>query len=872
METPVTPMMKQYFQIKEQYPDCILFFRLGDFYEMFYDDAITASRVLEITLTGKDCGQKERAPMCGVPFHSCEGYIAKLVKNGHKVAICEQVEDPKLAKGIVKRDVIRVMTPGTANMDAVLNGAANNFLACVYIDDSGYGVSFADVSTGELLTTEAIEPIMENRIYNTLDCFNPSEIIINDSGAKYASMFDEIGKKFSFFSSYIEDCNFDEQSACKAISSKFGTLSLGANALGDHPYSLRSLGAILAYLKDTQKTDLSHMNKIRFFKSDEYMDIDAQSRRNLELTETMRDKSKKGSLFGILDKTKTSMGTRRMKDWIDRPLINTNTINMRLDATEELASSIDIRLELGDCLKKIYDIERIISKIVYGTCNARDFVSLRQSFEVLPDIAHILKKCTSPLLCSLSNDFDTMGDMYTLLCDAIADEPPVSVREGGMIKEGFDAELDKLRRVHKSGASIVAEIEAKEKEATQIKTLKVSYNKVFGYYIEVPKSQADNVPDHYIRKQTLVNNERYITQELKDIENTILGAKERINELEYEDFSYVRTQLNDNSVRLQKCAAVISVVDVLCSFANVASDNGYCRPTVDNGETIDIKNGRHPIVELALTDSMFVPNDTYLDTDANRFSIITGPNMAGKSTYMRQTALITLMAQIGSFVPAESCHIGICDRIFTRVGASDDLAMGQSTFMVEMSEVANILKNATKKSLIILDEIGRGTSTFDGLSIAWAVVEYISKNIGARSLFSTHYHELTDLEDKLDGVKNYSIAVKKRGEGITFLRKIVRGGTDDSFGIEVAYLADVPSEVISRAREILSAIEASPQSKNADIAQVDSIIENTHIANAKIDSAIIDKIKNIDLSTITPIEAMNELYKLQKEVCKLDEN
>ena len=871
MEAPVTPMMKQYFQIKQDYKDCILFFRLGDFYEMFYDDAITASRVLEITLTGKECGQKERAPMCGVPFHSADGYIAKLVKNGLKVAICEQVEDPKAAKGIVRRDVIRVVTPGTANMDSVLTDASNNFLACIYIDDKGYAISFADVSTGELVTTESSSELPETQIYNTLACFSPAEIIINDKGMSHLRFFHELNKKFNFYSSYIEEHYFEESKSREIIAKKFGTSVFSQENLDSHTYCLRSLGAILAYLEETQKTDLSHMNKIRFFDSNEYMDIDISSRRNLELTETLRDKAKKGSLFGILDKTKTSMGTRRMKDWIDRPLINESAVNMRLDAVEELINAMDIRCELTENLKKIYDIERIISKIVYGTCNARDFVSLRQSFEVLPEIDLLLKKCTSPMLSSLSNDFDTMNDMYTLICDAIADEPPVSVREGGMIKEGFDTELDRLKRIHKNGANIVAEIEAKEKESTQIKTLKVSYNKVFGYYIEVPKSQADNVPGHYIRKQTLVNNERYITQELKEIENTILGAKERINELEYEDFMYVRNQLNDNSARLQKCATVISVADVLCSFANVASDNNYCRPVVDSSDVIDIKNGRHPIVELALTDSMFVPNDTYLDTGDNRFSIITGPNMAGKSTYMRQTALITLMAQIGSFVPADSCRIGITDRIFTRVGASDDLAMGQSTFMVEMTEVANILKNATKNSLLILDEIGRGTSTFDGLSIAWAVVEYISKNIGAKSLFSTHYHELIDLENKLDGVKNYSIAVKKRGEGITFLRKIIRGGTDDSFGIEVAYLADVPHDVIVRAREILTAIESNPANKTADIAQVETIIEKK-ASEIKTDNKILERIKNIDLSTITPIEAMNELYKLQKEVCQSDEN
>lgn len=871
MEAPVTPMMKQYFQIKQEYNDCILFFRLGDFYEMFYEDAITASRVLEITLTGKDCGQKERAPMCGVPFHSAEGYIAKLVKNGLKVAICEQVEDPKAAKGIVRRDVIRVITPGTANIDSVLTDASNNFLACMYIDDSGYGVSFADVSTGELLTTETIDALPENRIYNTIACFAPSELIINQRASKYSKLFADLEKKFHFYSSFEDENSFDEAQARNIIAEKFGTAVFKREGIGDRPYCLRSLGAILKYLKETQKTDLSHMNKIRFFKSDEYMDIDASSRRNLELTETLRDKTKKGSLFGILDKTQTSMGTRRMKDWIDRPLINENAVNMRLDATEELVNRLDIRCELTQALKKIYDIERIIGKIVYGSCNARDFVSLRQSLEALPEIAALLKKCSSPMIENLSRDFDTMRDIYTLICDAITDEPPVSVREGGMIREGFDKELDRLKRVHKSGAGIVAQIEAKEKEATQIKTLKVSYNKVFGYYIEVPKSQAGNVPDHYIRKQTLVNNERYITQELKEIENTVLGAKERINELEYEDFTYVRNKLNENKDRLQRCAGIISVVDVLCAFANVASDNGYCRPKVDSSSVIDIKGGRHPIVELALTDSMFVPNDTYLDTEDNRFSIITGPNMAGKSTYMRQTALITLMAQIGSFVPAQSCRIGITDKIFTRVGASDDLAMGQSTFMVEMSEVANILKHATKNSLLILDEIGRGTSTFDGLSIAWAVVEYISKSIGAKSLFSTHYHELTELEDKLEGVKNYSIAVKKRGESITFLRKIVRGGTDDSFGIEVAYLADVPRPVIDRAREILSAIESSPANKSADVLSVETVIEK-HLADAKADNALIERIRSIDLTAITPIEAMNELYKLQKEVSRYDEN
>ncbi len=870
MAEAVTPMMKQYFEIKKDYQDCILFFRLGDFYEMFYEDALTASKILEITLTGRDCGQKERAPMCGVPFHSVEGYIAKLIKAGKKVAICEQVEDPAASKGIVRRDVIRVITPGTANIDAVTSNADNNFLCCIYMDDEGYGMSFADVTTGELITTQTIDKIFENQLLNILVCFKPSEVIVNDGGSKHSKMFTELEKKFGFYVSYLEEEKFDLYEGKNLVINKFGLMSLKDVDLEERTYCIKSLGAILRYLADTQKTDLSHISSVRFYKSEEYMDIDASSRRNLELTETLRDKSKRGSLFGILDKTGTAMGTRRMKDWIDRPLVNPELINMRLDATEELVDNIVLRQELASSLKGINDIERAISKIVYGTCNARDLVSLRDSFARFPDIKKLVSDCSSPLMSSLANDFDTMNDMRLLLEQAIVDEPPLTIREGGMIKEGFDAELDRLRAVMNGGTDVVARIEAEQREKTDIKTLKISYNKVFGYYIEVSKSQLAKVPDSYIRKQTLANCERYITQELKEIENTILGARERVNDLEYEDFMYIRRELEKNQDRLARCARVISVIDVLCAFASVAADNNYCKPTVDNSDVVDIKDGRHPIVELALTDSIFVPNDTCLDTEDNRFAIITGPNMAGKSTYMRQTAIIVLMAQIGCFVPASSCRAGIVDKIFTRVGASDDLASGRSTFMVEMSEVAYILKNATSKSLLILDEIGRGTSTFDGLSIAWAVVEYIAANIGAKSLFSTHYHELTALEDKLSGIKNYNIAVKKRGEGITFLRKIVRGGTDDSFGIEVAYLADVPSAVISRAREILAAIETNP-SREVDVDCVDNSIREMRDQRQE-DNGILDAIKNIDVSTLTPIEAMNELYRLQKEVMKLYEN
>lgn len=866
MDTAVTPMMQQYLKIKEEYSDCILFFRLGDFYEMFFDDALTASKVLEITLTGKDCGMKERAPMCGVPFHSVEGYIARLVKNGYKVAICEQVEDPKAAKGIVKRDVIRVITPGTANIDSVLTNADNNFLSCVYIDDDGCGMSFADVSTGELITTQIDGDVYETAVMSTLACFQPAEIAISPGGAKYSKMFEELNKRFHFYSEYLQREYFEPEICKKAVCEKFGWQSLSDTPLDGKELALRSLGAILEYLKETQKTNLSHMSSVKYYKTNEYMDIDVSSRRNLELTETMRDKAKKGSLFGILDKTKTAMGTRRMKAWIDRPLVNSKLINMRLDSVAELTEKYELRAAFADALKGINDIERIISKVVYGTCNARDLVSLRTSIDALPQIASALSQCESQLLSSLSGDFDTLRDLCTLLHDAVNDEPPLTVREGGMIKDGFDKELDRLRDIAGHGAEKIAEVEAREKEATQIKSMKVSYNKVFGYYIEVSKSQIDKVPDNYVRKQTLVNCERYITQELKELENSILGARERINDLEYEDFMYVRGELNKNLKRLQKCATLVSVADVLCSLAAVAAENGYVKPTVDNSDVIDIRDGRHPIVEKYLTDSLFVPNDTYLDTGDSRFSIITGPNMAGKSTYMRQTALIVLMAQIGSFVPASACRVGIVDKIFTRVGASDDLASGQSTFMVEMSEVANILRGATKSSLLILDEIGRGTSTFDGLSIAWSVVEYVSERIGAKSLFSTHYHELTQLEDKLDGVKNYSVAVKKKGEGITFLRKIVRGGTDDSFGIEVAYLANVPHEVITRAREILSAIESEPSAELSVSGIESGIAAKKEVAQSE--TPLADRIRRLELSAMTPIEALNELYQLQKEVNK----
>jgi len=862
MNSPVTPMMKQYFEIKNEYEDCILFFRLGDFYEMFYKDAIEASEILEITLTGKDCGQEERAPMCGVPYHSAQNYIAKLIKNGKKVAICEQVEDPKAAKGIVKRDVIRVITPGTANLDAVLTSGENNFLASICLDEGKYSASFCDVSTGELITTEGDYDIVENRLVNTLACFKPAEIIINDGAAKYNKIFYELKSRFDFCENYLPNGYYDFEDSKEKVYNRFKSLNKN-DILFKRDMCVRSLGALLSYLEETQKTDLSHISEIRYYDVCDFMEIDISSRRNLELTETMRDKTKRGSLYGILDKTKTSMGARRLKGWIDRPLINADDINQRLEAVHEFALKSQLRDSLTEELKQINDIERIISKVVYASCNARDLISLKQSLKVLPAIRNLLFDCEGKLMRDAFDTFDVLDDIYMLLENSIEEnETPATIREGGIIKDGFDKELDRLRSIHRNGATIIAEMEATEKEKTGIKNLKIAYNKVFGYYIEVSKLQSDKVPDHYVRKQTLANCERYITQELKELENTVLSAKERINDLEYEDFMYIRGEIHKNTERILNMAKIISVTDVLTSFANVAVTNGYVRPIVDNGDEISIKDGRHPIVETVLYDSLFVPNDTYLNTESDRFSIITGPNMAGKSTYMRQTALIVLMAQIGSFVPAKSCKVGIVDKIFTRIGASDDLASGQSTFMVEMNEVAHILKNATKKSLLVLDEIGRGTSTFDGLSIAWAVVEYVCEKIGAKSLFATHYHELTALEGKIEGVKNYSIAVKKRGEDITFLRKIIRGGTDDSFGIEVAHLAGVPTEVLKREHEVLNAIESGKSA--SDGKEIETRMEQNRAVTYK-NNEIADAIMAIDITTLTPLEAMNELFKLQKK-------
>lgn len=868
MKQAVSPMMKQYFDIKGEHPDEILFFRLGDFYEMFYEDAITASSILDITLTGKDCGQEERAPMCGVPYHSAQNYIAKLIKNGKKVAICEQVEDPKACKGIVRREVIRVITPGTANIDSLLASDENNFLAAVYLTSDEFSASFCDVTTGELITTDGLNTAGENQLINTLACFRPKEIAVNDKAIKESCIIQELKNRFDFYQSYLPEEYYELDTGKREVFSRFPALKSDGTLEG-RDNCIKSLGALFEYLKETQKIDLSHIQTVSYYKSCDYMEIDLASRRNLELTQTMRDNTKRGSLYGILDHTGTSMGARKLKSWIDRPLIVPELIEKRLDTVEEFVANPLVSDEMRDSFKRINDIERLISKTVYGSCNARDFLSLKQSLEVLPAIEGIVSRMTSPLMQEAKAGFDTLADLYTLLDSAIEEnDTPLTIREGGIIKQGFDAELDKLRNVMKGGTGLLAELEAREKERTGIKNLKVGYNKVYGYYIEVTRSFLSQVPDDYIRKQTLTGCERFITQELKGMENTILGARERVNDLEYEDFMYVRSVVTENIQRLKKMAELIGLTDVLCSLAKAATLNGYVRPSVNDGSEIVIEQGRHPIVEHVYSDVLFVPNDTYLNTADSRFSIITGPNMAGKSTYMRQCAIITLMAQMGSFVPAKKAEIGMVDRIFTRIGASDDLAGGRSTFMVEMNEVANILKNATSKSLVILDEIGRGTSTYDGLSIAWAVVEYISKTIGAKSLFATHYHELTQLEGQIEGVKNYSVAVKRRGDDITFLRKIVRGGTDDSFGIEVALLAGVPKEVTDRAREVLSAVERGDKGRDISIEESLSRVQDRKQVSEEIARAIM----SVDISTLTPLEAMNELFMLQKKVGELSED
>ena len=867
----LTPMMKQYFEIKKRHENCILFFRLGDFYEMFYDDAKTASKELELTLTGRDCGQEERAPMCGVPFHSCESYIARLVAKGYKVAICEQTEDPAVAQGLVKRDVVRIITPGTVIENSMLDEGKNNYLGVLYLGEKATeaGVCFCDCSTGEIHLTCLRGEDVTVRACNELARFAPSELLINAAAAEDNTLASFVEDRLGIKPEINDDGRFDYEDSERRILQHFGRKALTEINLNDQFPAVRALGCALAYLQATQMTGLERLTNLDVYSDVQFMRLDVTARRNLELLETMRSKERRGSLLGVLDCTKTAMGKRLIRQWIEQPLIHPAQITRRHNAVGELFDDLVLREDIRGLLANIYDLERIMTRIVYGSANARELRSLAHTITCMEPIKVRLEGAKSALLQEIWHDIDPLTDIHNLVESAIVDDPPFSVREGGMIREGFNEEIDNLRFEMSDGKGIIARIEASEKERTGIKNLKVGYNRVFGYYIEVSRAYTGEVPDTYIRKQTLANAERYITQELKELEARVLGARERSVALEYQLFTDVRNRVAAELHRIQGTARAIARLDVLCSFADVAVRQNYCRPVVDLKGRIEIKNGRHPVVE-ALLGAPFVPNDTLLDDNENRVAIITGPNMAGKSTYMRQTALIVLLAQIGSFVPAESATIGIVDSIFTRVGASDDLAFGQSTFMVEMSEVATILKNATSHSLIIFDEIGRGTSTFDGMSIARAVLEYVAneKKLGAKTLFATHYHELTDLENENNGIKNYNIAVKKRGDDITFLRRIVRGPADDSYGIEVAKLAGVPDGVVSRAKEILHQIESGEGELSKRPARKPNRDDGQLSLLAAADNELIRQLKAIDVNTMTPIEAMQKLYELSREAEK----
>ena len=864
----MTPMMQQYLQIKEKNKDCIIFFRLGDFYEMFFEDAILVSKELELTLTGRDCGQKERAPMCGVPFHSYETYVARLVARGFKVAICEQTEDPAQAKGLVKRDIIRILTPGTVIEGSMLDESRNNYLAVVYATEgcAAYGLCFCDCSTGEIHLTQLSGEDLSLRVSNELARFSPSEILANRNAAEDASLREFVDRRLNGHLEVRSEAEFAQSEADRLIMQQFGAVSLNALDVEDKPAAVCAFGCAIQYLRATQMTGLERMNKLDVYSDAQFMKLDLTARRNLELLETMRSQEKRGSLLGVLDHTKTAMGKRLLRSWIEQPLVQIAPITRRLSAVDELVKSSLLRGDLQELLTQIYDLERIMTRVVYGSANARELRSLQQTLSYMPAVRQALSGVESKELCAIRDSIDPLEDICTLISAAIVDEPPFTVREGGMIRSGYNAELDELQSIMTDGKGILTRIEAKEKEKTGIKTLKVGYNRVFGYYIEISRLYSDQVPEHYIRKQTLANAERYITQELKELEARVLGAKDRAVALEYQLFTQVREAVAAQLVRIQSTAEALAKLDVLNSLATVAVRYNYCRPEVDLSGRIDIRGGRHPVVE-ALSDVPFVPNDTMLDNGDNRVALITGPNMAGKSTYMRQTALITLMAQIGSFVPAQSATIGIVDSIFTRVGASDDLAAGQSTFMVEMSEVASILRNATSKSLIVFDEIGRGTSTFDGMSIARAVLEYVAnpKCIGAKTLFATHYHELTAIEEEESGIKNYNIAVKKRGDDITFLRRIVRGPADDSYGIEVAKLAGINDRVVRRAKEILAGIESGEGApvrhrSTEPVAQSDQMS-----LLGGMDNPLINKLKELDVNILTPIESMQVLYDLVKE-------
>ncbi len=873
-----TPMMQQYLETKKEYPDCILFYRLGDFYEMFFEDALTASKELEITLTGKNCGQEERAPMCGVPFHALEGYLNKLVKKGYKVAICEQMEDPKASRGLVKREVVRIVTPGT-NLDAqALDETRNNYIMCIDLEDS-YGVSVADVTTGDYYVTKLDE---ERKLLDEIARFSPSEIICNEAFVLSGVDLTDLKERLGIAIYPLEAWYFSDETAVRILLEHFHLSAVSGLGLEEHDSTTAAAGALLKYLYETQKTSLSHMSHLKRYYTGKYMILDSSTRRNLELVETLREKQKRGSLLWVLDKTKTAMGARMLRNFVEQPLIEKEEIEQRLTAIEELNGQPINREELREYLNPIYDLERLMSRITYQTANPRDLTAFKSSLAMLPHIRQLLGEFHCEALSQIREQIDPLEDLFNLIDTAIMEEPPISIRDGNMLKEGFHPEVDKLRQAKTEGKTWLMELEAKEREKTGIKNLRIKYNKVFGYYLEVTNSFKSMVPDYFTRKQTLANAERYITPELKELEDIILGAEDRLVALEYELYRQVREKIATEVLRIQQTAKAVARVDVFASLAAVAERNRFCRPKINEKGIIDIKGGRHPVVEQMIDHDLFIDNDTYLDNDKKRISIITGPNMAGKSTYMRQTALIVLLAQIGSFVPAASANIGIVDRIFTRVGASDDLASGQSTFMVEMTEVANILRNATANSLLVLDEIGRGTSTFDGLSIAWAVVEHISnpRLLGAKTLFATHYHELTELEGKLSNVNNYCIAVKEKGDEIVFLRKIVSGGADRSYGIQVAKLAGVPESVIARAKVIADELSANDisgvvgsiaaeqtqkvrekkrQPDEVDLSQI-SLFDTVR------DDDIIAEIRALDVSNLTPIEALNQLDQLQKKI------
>lgn len=875
--TEYTPMMQHYLKTHEEYKDCILFYRLGDFYEMFFDDAKVVSKELELTLTGKSCGAEERAPMCGIPYHAAETYLTRLVKKGYKVAICEQVEDPKLAKGMVKREVTRVVTPGTTLNAQALDETKNNYIMCIaYIGDH-YGISSADITTGDYYVTEVDS---ERKLLDEVNKYQPTEIICNEAFYISGIDIDDMKNRMGIVIYSLDAWYFSDETAQMTLKDHFKVRDLEGLGLADYDSGVVAAGALLKYLYETQKTTLSNLVAIHPYTTGKFMIIDSSTRRNLELVETLREKQKRGSLLWVLDKTRTAMGARTLRSFVEQPLIERTEIEERYDAIDEFNTNAITREEIREYLNPVYDLERLITRVTYQTANPRDLIAFRNSIHMLPPIKTLMSDFQSPLLKRLYEQLDTLDELYELIERSITEEPPLTLHDGGILKEGYNEEVDRLRKAKTDGKSWLADLEAKEREKTGIKNLKIKYNKVFGYYLEVTNSFKDLVPDYFTRKQTLANAERFITPELKELEDVILGAEDKLIVLEYELFREVRQKVADEVVRIQKTAKAVAQIDVFASLATVAEQNNYCRPKLNEKGLIDIKDGRHPVVERMIQNEMFVANDTYLDNGSNRVSIITGPNMAGKSTYMRQSALIVLMAQIGSFVPAKSAKIGIVDRIFTRVGASDDLASGQSTFMVEMSEVANILWNATSNSLLILDEIGRGTSTFDGLSIAWAVVEHISnpRLLGAKTLFATHYHELTELEGKLNSVNNYCIAVKEKGDDIVFLRKIVKGGADKSYGIQVAKLAGVPDNVIERAKEIVEELsnnditeivqnisaEGSSKRSKPKLDEVD--LEQISLLDTMDNDTILNELKELDLGQMTPIEAMNKLYELQNKV------